>query len=79
MRSCWLMVPLLGLIGSSAWADEAGEGARLKFKRGPVCMCSTGLTEADIRAASGDWQPIVREPRTESAADEKSRTQKKEE
>ena len=31
------------------YAAEAS--ARLKFKNGPVCMCSGGLSEEDIRAA----------------------------
>lgn len=37
-----------------AFASEAGKGelpGRLKFKKGPVCMCSDGLSEKDIRAA----------------------------
>lgn len=36
------------------YAEETSTGAlpgRLKFKDGPVCMCSTGLNENDIRAA----------------------------
>jgi hypothetical protein len=31
--------------------SNAGQSPRLKFKNGPVCMCTDGLSEKDIRAA----------------------------
>lgn len=49
-----LMITSLLLLGGSVCAAESGntsQSPRLKFKDGPVCMCSEGLTEKDIRAA----------------------------
>lgn len=31
--------------------------SRLKYRQGPVCMCSGGLSEADISAAQSPPQP----------------------
>lgn len=47
------MLALLA-ITSGAYAAEPmpeRDGPRLKFKNGPLCMCSGGLTEEDIRNA----------------------------
>lgn len=44
---------LLFFCGTAAAAD-GGKGQfspRLKYKKGPVCMCDGGLTEKDIRDA----------------------------
>ena len=49
-----ILVSVLSLTASpimAAEADKPTAGGRLKFKQGPVCMCSTGLSEQDIRAA----------------------------
>lgn len=56
MQSGWF--PVLALAGalslplSAGAADgaaEPGVSGRLKFRSGPVCMCSQGLSEEDIR------------------------------
>lgn len=42
------------LLSMPSYAAEAKSGelsGRLKFRDGPVCMCSSGLSEKDIRAA----------------------------
>lgn len=41
------------LLALPVHADELKfkSSPRLKFKNGPVCMCSEGLTEKDIQAA----------------------------
>lgn len=44
-----ISVVVLSCSLSVSAADKAP--ARLKFKNGPVCMCSGGLSEKDIRAA----------------------------
>ena len=52
-----LSVLLSGVVCNSAAAPEVSRPSHLKFKQGPVCMCSTGLREKDIRdaeAARGD-------------------------
>jgi len=48
---------LLGIAGCASDggpdAAGAGTGPELKYgQKGPVCMCSGGLTEAEIKAAS---------------------------
>jgi len=41
---------LLSMQGYAAEAKSTELPGRLKFRDGPVCMCSTGLSEKDIRA-----------------------------
>ena len=59
-----LITSSIFLLCGSVFAAESSnksKSPRLKFKDGPVCMCSEGLTEKDIRAAM----------ESEKAADEK--------
>lgn len=49
-----ILISVLSLTANPMMATEADKpatGGRLKFKQGPVCMCSTGLSEKEIRAA----------------------------
>lgn len=50
MRTLITVVLLLMVMPVQAVAVQ-DKPPRLKFKNGPVCMCSEGLTEKDIRAA----------------------------
>lgn len=58
---------LLSVSSSHVMADgEDKEESRLRFKDGPVCMCSGGLSEADIRKSeelrrTGDEGREIRE------------------
>lgn len=46
-----VMVLATALTTSLAWAGESSS-PRLKYKgKGPVCMCSEGLSEEDLRKA----------------------------
>jgi len=51
-RIAWLVV-VLALLPWAAWAEQAGAAqGRLKYRgKGPVCVCSKGLSESDIQAA----------------------------
>ncbi|MFP4132297.1 MAG: hypothetical protein ACOCUJ_02560 [Thiohalospira sp.] len=52
MRMRIAILGLLLAIGASpALAEEEERESRLRFKDGPVCMCSNGTSEADIRKA----------------------------
>ena len=48
-----IVTTVLGLLFTvgvtAAMAEEEERDSRLRFKDGPVCMCSSGLSEADIR------------------------------
>lgn len=52
------------LSGTAALGEAAGRNPgtdrqpRLRFKRGAVCLCSTGLSEKDIRRPPGDGDPL---------------------
>jgi len=54
-RFAWLVV-VLALLPLAAWMEQAGAAqGRLKYRgKGPVCVCSTGLSESDIQAAERD-------------------------
>ncbi|MFO7592793.1 MAG: hypothetical protein R6X15_01945 [Pseudomonadota bacterium] len=52
MRALPIMPLLLGvMVANTAFAQEFPGSGRLKFKKGPVCMCDKGLNENDIQAA----------------------------
>jgi len=47
-----LIITVMLLSSGSAYAVEDGnkiKSPRLKYKNGPVCMCTDGLSEKDIR------------------------------
>ncbi len=46
----------------SSGKDKVFKRPRLKYRRGPVCMCNDGLSEAEIQAA---W--IKRYPQTKDS------------
>lgn len=42
---------------------EAPRSSRLRFRSGPICMCSNGLGEAEIEAAERERLESIVEPR----------------
>ncbi|MCW8828079.1 MAG: hypothetical protein OQK94_03375 [Gammaproteobacteria bacterium] len=51
MRNLVVIALLLGGVALTTAQAEGAGAKRLKFKQGPVCMCSKGLSEKDIREA----------------------------
>ena len=45
------LILLLSLSAAAASEEKGAFSPRLKYKKGPVCMCDGGLTEKDIRDA----------------------------
>ncbi|MCA1804689.1 MAG: hypothetical protein LC646_04965 [Xanthomonadaceae bacterium] len=48
--------------GGSAESREAPRSSRLRFRSGPVCMCSNGLGEEEIEAAERKRLESIVEP-----------------
>jgi len=70
-----IAIPTLGLLlaisASPVLAEEGDRESRLQFKDGPVCMCSSGLSEADIRKAEQSRQEATERRRSREGADNK--------
>jgi hypothetical protein len=61
MRLSMRVLIIAGILMLSGTAHAVEDGSkkkppRLKFKNGPVCMCTDGLSEKDIRLTSGAIQ-----------------------
>ena len=48
-----IIAGILLFTGTVNAVDNERRSPRLKFKDGPVCMCTDGLSEKDIRASKG--------------------------
>lgn len=66
---------LLATCGSPALAAEEERESRLRFKDGPVCMCSNGTSEADIRKAEQSRAERAERRRLRDGADNERRSE----
>jgi hypothetical protein len=70
-----ITIPALGLLlaigGTSVLAEEGKRESRLQFKDGPVCMCSSGLSEADIRKGEQSRQEATERRPSRQGGDNK--------
>lgn len=48
-----IITGILFFTGTVFAVEKERRSPRLKFKDGPVCMCTDGLSEKDIRASKG--------------------------
>lgn len=57
MRILIIMGLLLANASLQAAVNDKDNSPKLKFKKGPVCMCARGLSEKDIKRG-GDTQQV---------------------
>lgn len=70
-----IVIPALGLLlatsGTPVLAEEEERESRLRFKDGPVCMCSSGLSEADIRKGEQSREEAAERRQSRQGTDNK--------
>lgn len=59
MRVLIITVVLFFFTGTVFAVENERRSPRLKFKDGPVCMCTDGLSEKDIRASKGVEKDVI--------------------